>query len=69
MEETIRILLEYVKAPQFNSEVKYWAMYALSNTIMQAEKKIIPYMEELCEVFNAIITHQGQENVEQTVKG
>jgi hypothetical protein len=64
LEDTIRILLEYVQAPQFSKEVKYWAMYALSNTIMQAEKKIMPYMEELCEVFNAIITHQGQDNVE-----
>jgi len=69
MDDVIRILLEYVKAPQFSKEVKYWAMYALSNTILCAEKKITPYMEELCEVFNSIITHQGQENVEQTVKG
>lgn len=29
----------------------------------------MPYMVELCEVFNAIITHKGSESVEQTVKG
>ena len=69
LEDVIRILLEYVKAPQFSEEVKDWAMYALSSTIMEAEKKIVPYMAELCEVCNAIITHQGQENLGQAVKG
>ena len=42
-------------------------MYALSNTIMHAEKKITPYMEELCELCNSIVT--GQIKVPTTVKG
>lgn len=68
LDDTIRLLLEYVKAPQFSTEVKYWTMYALSSTIMESEKKILPYMEELCEVCNAIITNQGFNFAEQ-VKG
>jgi hypothetical protein len=50
------VILEYVKPPQFPEEVKFWAMYALSNTILTAEKKILPYMAELCELCNALIT-------------
>ena len=42
-------------------------MYSLSNTIMHAEKKIIPYMQELCEVCNGIIT--GTIKAPLTVKG
>ena len=50
------VILEYVKPPQFSEEVKFWAMYALSNTILHAEKKILPYMTDLCELCNALIT-------------
>lgn len=56
LEDIIRVVLGYVQDVQFSSEVKYWAMHALSNAIMQAEKKILPYMDELCGIFNQIIT-------------
>lgn len=67
LDDIIVLILEYAKPPQFSEEVKFWAMYALSNTILHAEKKILPYMEQLCEVCNSLIT--GQIKAPLTVKG
>lgn len=67
LDDIIIVILEYVKPPQFSEEVKFWAMYSLSNTILSAGKKILPYMEQLCELCNALITDQIKAPL--TVKG
>jgi hypothetical protein len=34
------LLLEFINAPQFSRDVRYWALFALASTIAAAAKKI-----------------------------
>lgn len=58
LEELIAILTGYAQS-NFSRDVKYWALYCLQSTIATAQKKIIPYMNQLLEVIHAIINQQG----------
>ena len=69
LEDLIKLLLTYVNAPQFTRDVRYWALICLSSTIGAAQKKIIPYMQQLLEAFHQIITNEGSVSEAQSTKG
>lgn len=56
LQDTINILLKYIQNNKnFSRDVLYWALVTMSNTINQAEKKILPYKDNLGELFLKII--------------
>ena len=69
LEDIIKLLMEYINAPQFSRDVRYWALIALSSTIAAAAKKILPYMQPLLDALHGIITAQGAANTQQSCKG
>lgn len=69
LEDVMRLLLQYIQAPQFSRDVKYWALTSLSSTIMVAEKKIIPYASDLMQALTALTLQQGSVSEQQNVKG
>jgi hypothetical protein len=40
LEDIVMLLLEFINAPQFSRDVRYWALFALASTIAAAAKKI-----------------------------
>lgn len=69
LEDIITLLVScYIQSPTHTATTKYWALVSLSSTINVAQKRIVPYMHKLLEVFDAIINNKGV-NEEQTVKG
>ena len=48
LNDTINILLKFIQNNgQFSRDVLYWALFTMSNTINQAEKKITPFKDNL----------------------
>lgn len=66
--DIIQILLVYIKG-NFERDVKYWAMFCMSNTILVADKKIQPHMSELVQIFSTIMNSTEAGVEAQTVKG
>lgn len=48
---------------KFSRDTKYWALTALSTTILTAEKAIEPYSENLFNVVGTIMTSEDGQNV------
>ena len=68
LDEVVTLLCKYAQQTNFGREVRYWALFALANTIGVSQKKIIPYQSQLLELFHHIIT-QGDSSESQNVKG
>lgn len=68
LEDIIQLLLVYING-NYSRDIRYWALIAMSSTIGAAEKKIIPYTENLLQTFHAIITQNENSSEGQTVKG
>ena len=56
LEQLVKILLEYATSPTQDRENKYWALVALANTILIAEKTIKPYISVLVPQFYNLIS-------------
>jgi len=69
LEDLIKLLLSYIENNTFSRDVRNWALTALGNTILIAEKKIEPYLTGLLECCHKIILDQGSVNEEQIIKG
>lgn len=68
LEDIITLLVTcYIKSAH-TATTKYWALVSLASTINVAQKRIVPYMNDLLGLFDAIINNKGC-NEEQTVKG
>jgi hypothetical protein len=48
---------------QFTRDTKYWALTALSTTILTSEKAIEPYSEGLFTLVHTIMTSGDEQNV------
>jgi len=67
LEQIIQVLLIYVTG-NYSRDIKYWALTCLTNTIGAAQKKILPFRDNLLQTLHGIITNQN--TVEgQNVKG
>lgn len=68
LQDLIHILCVYAQK-HTSRDVRYWALYSLQSTIATAQKKIIPYMNDLLRVVDEIIKQEGAVGDLQTVKG
>ena len=69
LNDTIDMLLKYLNTAHFTREVLYWALVTMSNTINVAEKKILPFKQQLGEIFHQVITSGSGTVKLQQVKG
>lgn len=68
LNDLIELLMTYLTNRSFSRDVRFWALMALGSVESSAEKKIIPYQENILTVLNNIITNpQGAQ--ELTVSG
>ena len=69
LEQLVKLLLAYATSPTQDRENKYWALVALANTILVAEKSIKPYIPALVPVFYNIISAENVDAADQKCKG
>ena len=69
LEQLVKLLLEYATSTTMDRESKYWALVALSNSILVAERSIKPYIPQLVPVFYNIISAQTADAADQKTKG
>lgn len=69
LDDCIPLLLAYINNTQFSRDVRYWALFALSSTIGIAEKRIIPYQDQLIKALSDIVHADQGTSENQNVKG
>jgi hypothetical protein len=55
VKDTVELLVQYITNQSFSREVIYWALMALSSTILVAENKILPYKDTIVQLCREII--------------
>ena len=68
IEDIIQLMLLYIEG-DYQRDVKYWALVALSASITTAAKKITPYMDGLLAVFKKLMDSAGSISDQQAIKG
>lgn len=63
--ELVPLLLGYINNHQYSRDVRYWALTALGSVESSAEKKIIPYQEQILKALYDTITNESSGTAEQ----
>uniref|UniRef100_A0A7S3FVR3 Importin N-terminal domain-containing protein n=1 Tax=Strombidium rassoulzadegani TaxID=1082188 RepID=A0A7S3FVR3_9SPIT len=67
--DIILLLQGYISQQSFSRDVRYWALFALASTIGVAQKKIIPFQQDLLKALHDIIMTEKSGSENQNVKG
>ena len=64
LEAIIKVLIMYIQDnAKFSRDTKYWALTALSTTILTSEKAIEPYSEGIFNIVGQIMQSSDEQNV------
>lgn len=69
LDDLVQLLLQFVHNHSFSRDVRYWALSALGSVESSAEKKIVPYQEQILKALYDTVTNQNVSSSELMVKG
>lgn len=65
----VPLLLSYIQNMQYSRDVRYWALTAMGSVVSSAQKRIVPYLEQVLKALYDTIINEQSGSSEQLVRG
>jgi len=61
LNDSVSAVVLFINGPSYKKGTRYWALNALGSIVLCAEKKILPFQEDLLKLIFNIISNESME--------